>query len=64
MDRSVRRIKALLIDRIAVLRRPPLTREAVAEDEAADESTTPRAMEVPVDLVQDIRELSARRDAG
>jgi hypothetical protein len=35
--------------------------EAVAEDEAAYESTTHTAMEVPVDLVPVVRELIARR---
>ena len=38
--------------------------EAVAEDEAAYESTTHTAMEVPVELVPQIRELIARRRAG
>jgi hypothetical protein len=38
--------------------------EAVAEDEAAYESTTQTAMEVPVDLVPVVRELIARRKAG
>ena len=33
--------------------------EAVAEDEAGDEGTTHTAMEVPVDLVPAVRELSA-----
>ena len=37
--------------------------EAVAEDEAAYESTTHTAMEVPVDLVPAVRELIARRRA-
>ncbi len=37
---------------------------AVAEDEAAFESTTHTAMEVPVDLVPIVRELIARRRAG
>ena len=35
--------------------------EAVAEDEAAFESTTHTAMEVPVDLVPKVRELIAKR---
>jgi hypothetical protein len=35
--------------------------EAVAEDECAFESTTHTAVEVPVDLVPDIRELIAKR---
>lgn len=35
--------------------------EAVAEDEAAYESTTHTAMEVPVDLVPAVRELLAKR---
>ena len=38
--------------------------EAVAEDEAAYESTTHTAMEVPVDLVSKVRELIAKRRAG
>lgn len=38
--------------------------EATAEDEAAYESTTHTSMEVPVDLVPDVRELLARRRAG
>lgn len=33
--------------------------EAVAEDEAAYESTTHTAMEIPVDLVPKVRELDA-----
>jgi hypothetical protein len=37
--------------------------EAVAEDEAAYESTTHTAMEVPVDLVPAVRELLAKRQA-
>ncbi|MCH7700548.1 MAG: hypothetical protein IID37_02560 [Planctomycetes bacterium] len=35
--------------------------EAVAEDEAAFESTTNTAMQVPVDLVPKIREMIAKR---
>lgn len=35
--------------------------EAVAEDEAAYESTTHTAMETPVDLVPKVRELVAKR---
>jgi hypothetical protein len=35
--------------------------EAVAEDEAAYESTTYTAMEVPIDLVPAVRELLAKR---
>jgi len=35
--------------------------EAVAEDEAAYESTTHTAMEVPVDLIPAVRELLAKR---
>ena len=35
--------------------------EAVAEDEAAYESTTHTAMEVPVELVPAVRELLAKR---
>jgi hypothetical protein len=38
--------------------------EAVAEDEAAYESTTHTAMEVPVDMVPAVRELLAKRRAG
>lgn len=38
--------------------------EAVAEDEAAYESTTHTAMAVPVDLVPTVRELIARRRVG
>ena len=37
---------------------------AVAEDEAAYESTTHTTMEVPVDLVPVVRELIAKRRAG
>ena len=35
--------------------------EAIAEDEAAWESTTHTAMDVPVDLVQAVRDLLAKR---
>jgi hypothetical protein len=38
--------------------------EAVAEDEAAFETTPHTAMEVPVDLVPVVRELIAKRRAG
>ena len=38
--------------------------EAVAEDEAAYESITHTAMEVPVDLVPEVRELIAKRRAS
>jgi len=38
--------------------------QAVAEDEAAFESTTHTVMEVPVDLVPTVRELIAKRRAG
>jgi hypothetical protein len=38
--------------------------EAVAEDEAAYESTTHTSMEVPVDLVPAVRELLAKRRTG
>lgn len=38
--------------------------EALAEDEAAYESTTHTAMEVPVDLVPAVRELLAKRRIG
>ena len=38
--------------------------EAVAEDEAAYESTTHTAMEIPVDLVPKVRELIAKRRVG
>ncbi len=38
--------------------------EAVAEDEAAYETTTHTAMEIPVELVPAVRELIARRRPG
>ena len=38
--------------------------EAVAEDEAAYESTTHTTMAVPIDLVPTVRELIAKRRAG
>lgn len=38
--------------------------QAVAEDEAAYESTTHTTMEVPVDLVPAVRELIAKRRVG
>lgn len=38
--------------------------EALAEDEAAFESTTHTVMEVPVDLVPAVRELIAKRRIG
>lgn len=38
--------------------------EAVAEDEAAFESTTHTTMEVPIDLVPAVRELLAKRRTG
>ena len=38
--------------------------EAVAEDEAAFESTTHTAIEVPVDLIPEIRELIAKHKVG
>lgn len=38
--------------------------EAVAEDEAAYELTTHTVMEVPVELVPEIRELIAKRRAS
>jgi hypothetical protein len=38
--------------------------EAVAEDEAAYESTTHTTMEVPVDLVPAVRDLLAKRRVG
>ena len=38
--------------------------EAVAEDEASWEKTTHTKMDVPVDLVQVVRELIAKRRAG
>ena len=38
--------------------------EAVAEDEAAFESTDHTAMEVPVELVPAVRELIAKRRVG
>ena len=37
--------------------------EAVAEDEAASETTTHTMMEVPVELVPAVRELIAKRSA-
>jgi len=37
--------------------------EAVAEDEAAYESTTHTAMEIPIDLVPVVREIIAKRRA-
>ena len=42
----------------------PSDEEAVAEDEAAYETTTHTAMVVPVDLVPVVRELIAKRRAG
>jgi hypothetical protein len=42
----------------------PSDEEAVAEDEAAYETTTHTAMEVPVDLVPVVRELIAKRRTG
>lgn len=38
--------------------------EAVAEDEAAYESTTNTTMAVPIDLVPTVRQLIAKRRAG
>lgn len=38
--------------------------EAVAEDEAAYESTTHTVMEIPVELVPAVRELLGKRRAG
>jgi hypothetical protein len=38
--------------------------QAVAEDEAAYESTTHTTMEVPIDLVPAVRELLGKRRAG
>ena len=38
--------------------------EAVAEDEASWEDTSSTIMRVPVDLVQAVRELIAKRRAG
>jgi hypothetical protein len=38
--------------------------EAVAEDEAAYESTTHTAMDIPVELVPAVRELLAKRRTG
>ncbi len=38
--------------------------EAVAEDEAAYESTTNTTMAVPVDLVPTVRQLIAERQSG
>ena len=43
----------------------PLTDEAAAaEDQAGFESTTHTAMEVPVELVPEVRNLIAKRRAG
>ncbi len=38
--------------------------EAVVEDEAAYESTTHTAVEVPIDLVPEVRELMAKHKAS
>jgi hypothetical protein len=38
--------------------------EAVAEDEAAWEATTHTTMDVPVDLVQKVRDLIGKREAS
>jgi hypothetical protein len=38
--------------------------EALAEDEAAYESTTHTTMEIPVELVPEVRELLAKKRAG
>jgi len=38
--------------------------EAVAEDEAACEATTPPVMDVPIELVPTIRELIAKKKAA
>jgi hypothetical protein len=38
--------------------------EAVAEDEASYESTTHTSMEIPVELVPQVRELLAKRRVG
>ena len=38
--------------------------EAVAEDESSFEATTHTAMEIPVELVPEVRELLAKRRAG
>lgn len=38
--------------------------EAVVEDEAAYESTTHTAVEVPIDLVPEVRELVAKHKAS
>lgn len=43
---------------------PQSDEEAVAEDEAAYESTTHSAMGVPIELVPAVRELIAKRRAG
>ncbi len=43
---------------------PPSDDEAVAEDEAACESTTHTVMEVPIDLVPAVRELLSKRRLG
>ena len=41
-----------------------IRRGGLAEDEAAYESTTHTTMEVPVDIVPEVRELLAKRRAG
>ena len=38
--------------------------EALAEDEAAFDSTTHTAMEIPIELVPEVRELLAKRRTG
>ncbi|MBV9434863.1 MAG: hypothetical protein JOZ44_02350 [Acidobacteria bacterium] len=38
--------------------------EAIAEDEAAYDSVTHTAMEIPVDLVPEVRQLIAKRQTG
>jgi hypothetical protein len=52
------------VKRVLAHYEPQSDDEAVAEDEAAYESTTHTAMEVPVDLVPAVRELLAKRRAG
>ncbi len=52
------------VKRVLAHYEPQSDDEAVAEDEAAYESTTHTAMEVPVDLVPAVRELLAKRRVG
>ena len=52
------------VQRVLVHYETQTEEEAVAEDEAAYEATTHTAMEVPVELVPEVRELIAKRRAG